>query len=48
MCGIEVKDYEEALVMPMVTVEAQVEELWLGLELLVWAVVQQGKVNYLG
>ena len=41
-CGIDVKDYDEARVMPMVTVKGQVEELWLGLELLVWAVAQQG------
>ena len=41
-CGIEVKDYDKARVMPMVTVKGQVQESWLGLELLVWAVVKQG------
>ena len=42
MRGIEVKDYVEARVMPMFTVKGQVQESWLGFELLVWAVVQKG------
>ena len=42
MCAIEVKDYNEARVMPMVMEKGQVQESWLGLELLVWAVVQKG------
>ena len=41
-CRIEVKDYDEARAMPMVTVKGQVQESWLGLELLVWAVVMKG------
>ena len=36
------KDYNEARVIPMVTVNGQVHESWLGLELLVWAVAQKG------
>ena len=39
---IDVKDYDAARMMPMVTVKGQVKESWLGLELLVWAVVQKG------
>ena len=41
-CGIEVKDYDEARVMPKVTVNGQVQDSRLGLELLDWAVVQNG------
>ena len=41
-CGIEVNYYDEAGMMPMVTVKGQVQETWLWLELLVWAVVQKG------
>ena len=37
-----VKDYIEEWVMPMITVKVQVQHSWLGLELLVWAVVQKG------
>ena len=39
---IEVKDYDELLVIPMVFVKGQVQHSWLELELLVWAVVQKG------
>ena len=35
-------DYDEAQVMPMLMVKEQVQESWLGLELQVWAVVQEG------
>ena len=38
---IEIQDFNEARVMPMVTVKWQVHESWFGLELLVWAVVQK-------
>ena len=34
------KDYNEARVIPMVSVKGQVHESWLGIELLVWDVVQ--------
>ena len=32
----------------MVTVKGQIEESWLGLELMVWAFVQKGCVNHYG
>ena len=35
-------DYDEAQVMPIVTVKGQAQESWLGLVFLVWAVVQKG------
>ena len=40
-CGIDVKDNNETRVMPMVTVKGLIQESWLGLELLLWAVVQK-------